>query len=110
MLGATPVQFLSARRGAPVLEVPQDLLHPGLHALSPVTLLEDDGREHLARPAGIVIDDNIVIPIVAPDLPEGYGQTPGDGLGVVLAPAAQPALQVLVAGGHDEDAVGLRIA
>src|SRR4029077_797496 len=101
---------LDRRGGAPVLEVAQDLLDSRLHALSPVSLLQDDGREHLARPAGIIIDDNITIPIVTFTLSQGYGQAPGDRPVVVERPAAQAPLQILVAGGHDEDAGRFRIA
>jgi len=51
-----------------MLEIPEDLLNPGLHASPPVTFIENDRSERLARPVRIVIDDNIVIPIVTIDV------------------------------------------
>src|SRR4030095_14353899 len=101
---------LSRRGGPPSLEIPQDLLAPGLHAKPPVTFIENDGRKHFARPAGIVIDDDIVILIVTPELPQRHRKAAGDGLRVVETPAVEPPLEVLVAGRHDEDAVRLRMA
>jgi hypothetical protein len=50
------------------VEIPQDLLNPGLHARPPVTFVENDRGERLARPAGIVIDDNVMVPIVTTDV------------------------------------------
>src|SRR6185295_4292169 len=98
------------RSRAPVPEVAEDLPDLSLHASPPVTLIQNDGCEHLARPAGIVVDDNVVIPIVTHHLPHGHGETAGDGLLVVETSPVQPPLEIPVAGRHDEDAVRLRTA
>src|SRR6185436_6634810 len=94
--------------GSPILEVFEDLLNPVEHSLPPVTLLQDDGGQGLACPRGVIIDDNIPVPLITLDLRERYGQAPGDALGGVEAAALEPLLEGGEAGRHDEDAVRLR--
>jgi len=85
-------------------------MYPGEHALLPVTLLQDDRGQCIARPVRVIIDDNIVIPMVTADLLEGAGQaTSNDGL-IVESTPAQARLQILIAGRQDKDAMGLGVA
>jgi len=92
------------------LEIFQDVVDPRAHAILAVPLLQDDGGEHVARTARVVVDDNIAIPIVTADLPERHREAAGDLLLRVEGAAAEAALEDLVGGGHDEDAVRLGVA
>src|SRR4051812_24321460 len=58
--------------GEGVLEIAQDFLRPLLHALPTVAPGENDGRQGLARPGRIVVDNSIVIHRVTLDFPKRY--------------------------------------
>src|SRR5579864_3302526 len=98
------------RRFAALVKVLEDFLDPASHVLLPVTLLEDDGGQDLARSACVIVDYHIFVAVRATHLPLRHRQAARNVVRIVEAALRQPFLEHPVARRHDEDAMGLRVA
>src|SRR5687767_11682317 len=93
-----------------VLEVLHDFLHSAVPTLAAVALGDDDRRQGSTRPDGVIVDNNIPVPIVTLDFPARCVQPAAHLRRPVEAAQRQPPLEVAEARRQDEDTAGLRVA